>query len=99
MKLKKLTFEQHKKLGKKLHQIRTELMRIDVELARYFGKTKSPGNKLSQAIDKIDKARCELDSNVYKNFLRYGHKELCKIYYPGTIVNFSIEESEDTNGQ
>ena len=95
MKRKKLTLKQHKKLGNKLYQIRCELMKINIELARYFGKTKSPGNKLAQAIDKINKVRCELDSDVYRNFNKYGHKELCKIYYPSTVINWTLEDTND----
>ncbi|OEV30466.1 hypothetical protein AN219_10750 [Streptomyces nanshensis] len=79
-----LTHEQHTDIGKQLHDIREQLIKIAVDVANAYpraGDRGRPGRKLHTALDAIDTARSDLDSALFNEHPAQADTHT---YYPGT---------------
>jgi hypothetical protein len=77
----KLTLEQHRAIGLELAVMRDRLGNLWVKLAN--GYPYRQVEKLNKAIKLIDVVRCEMDTQVYREFPNgEGFESLKYVYYP-----------------
>ncbi len=67
MKTTKLTVEEHCKTGRRLHEIYHELLTLSCLIPNTYGKTSKPGKLAQKAAQAVDKMRCELDDQFYRD--------------------------------
>lgn len=83
MKMKKeLTFKRHVVIGKELREMRDRLMKLHLEICRYYrvaGKDKRPCQK---AIEGIDALRSIMDDAVCREYPERDDQEVVNVYYP-----------------
>lgn len=72
------SLETHLEIGKKLHQMRKELVSVSMVIHESYslGKIKHIG----KVIDEIDRLRSDLDSSLFREFPKDAKVQ---IYYPG----------------
>ncbi|TCC01336.1 hypothetical protein [Kribbella soli] len=80
-----LTFERHVEIGKRLLEIRLELMDLLIETSGAYPRTSAFARKLKQALDRVDAARsagdsacCDDEPRKFCTHVYYGHD----LYYP-----------------
>lgn len=79
MKKKGFTLEQHRDIGARLGAIRDEYMKISIDIANTYGKTKHV--KTLRICDDIDKVRSDLDTTLFREHPEVDGEELTNIYY------------------
>ncbi|MFD3998658.1 hypothetical protein [Streptomyces sp. NPDC058548] len=78
----RLTLTEHVELGQALAQVRDELVWRSVQLANAYPKSGPegvPGKQLSAALEAVDKARCELENALFREYPKDGE---VTVYYP-----------------
>ena len=63
----KFSFEKHKDTGAKLKSVHKTLQTLDIEVANSYPHASKASRLAAKATDAIDKLRCELDSQLFKD--------------------------------
>ena len=81
----KLTLEQHRELGARLHAYREQLCHDIATIGNAYPISKRLVTKAQKTLNCLDDLRCALDGQVFDDYSpsRISAPDLMKIYYPG----------------
>jgi len=79
---KRLTLEQHKEIGKELHQIRNRLTGLVLKVGDTYPHVSGLYKCASEAVNALDTLRSRLDSQLFEEHREIGTRELTRVYYP-----------------
>lgn len=78
----RLTLAEHVEMGQALARVRDELTHRRVQLVNAYPKSGPegvPAQRLAAALEAVDKARCELDNALFREYPEEGETT---VYYP-----------------
>ena len=76
---KGLSWEEHIEAGRTLRAVRGMVQGLGVKVCNAYSK--NLGAELFRAVDMVDRARCKLDSQVFREFPEMETKVLASAYY------------------
>ncbi|MFJ3973356.1 hypothetical protein ACIPYR_35130 [Streptomyces parvus] len=75
----RFTIDQHEHIDMRLATIRDELLNLYVDVSRAYPKAGPEARHLGRAYESVDKARCELESAMFREHPEQGSTS---VYYP-----------------